>query len=1057
MIKIQSRPEVDAQDVLVAVRENYELDGTLSPLPGDRDRNFLLTAGDARYVVKVASPDESDEILEIEADLMRHVTRYTEGFAAGVVDATDGRAIVKHDDGEGRTHRIRVVEYLEGGLLANVRPRSATLLRDLGRRLAELDSALGAYPDHPPARIDFDWALGRSGLVMERCFDLFQGEQLELIRGIHDAWLDREPDFLGLGSQVIHGDVNDHNVLVSAPSLGPRRVTGIIDLGDAHSAPRVFDLGVTIAYAILGTPDPLMAAAVVAKGFHETTPLSEYEVNVVWALARARLGASVSIAAWRRHEEGQIDDYAAVSERPAWDMIRRLDRVPLRFAEGVIRDACGLAACPRSAALVRWLPKQKVEPVMRMPDDDQRTAVLDLSVSSPLLTGRDTDDTLAFTRRVFRHMEDEGAEVGIGRYLEPRAFYLTPTFAGRPGDPRERRTVHLGIDLFDAAGAEVRAPLAGRVKSVRDNASRLDYGPTVMLEHNGPAGPFWTLYGHLERASVATLEEGTEVEAGQTIARIGPAPENGDWPPHLHFQIVTDRLGFQGEFPGVALPRERDVWASFSPDPNLLLRLKGDTTWTAAVGDGEAGADVGAEAGVGPATEAGARAEAKTHAEAEADVAGRGAGTLGRRRERVLGANLALSYDQPLHVVRGSGTFLYDPMGRGYLDCVNNVAHVGHENERIVRAGQRQMGILNTNTRYLHELVIAYAERLGALLPDPLSVCFFVSSGSEANELALRIARAHTEGDGVVAIESGYHGITQGLIDVSHYKHGREDGGGAPPSVATVPAPDDYRGLYGREVMDRADRYADHVRDAFAALRHAEHTPSAFLAESLLSCAGQIEPPAGYLVAAYRHARAAGALCIADEVQVGFGRTGNMWGFQGGDAVPDIVTLGKPMGNGHPIGAVVTTPEIAASFANGMELFSTFGGNPVSAAIGLAVLDVLEEGRLKEHAAVVGGTLKANLASLSMRHDVIGDVRGRGLFLGIELVRDRATKTPAPNLTHYVVNRAKELGVLLSADGPDRNVIKIKPPLTFTQHDGDRLVATLDQILGEDIVRAASG
>lgn len=1012
MIQIQSRPEIDAPDVLEGIREHYALDGALTPLPGDRDRNFLLTTDEGeRYVVKVSSPDEVDEILEIEADLMEHLARSTDGFAPGVVRSAEGDRIVKLTDRRGREHRMRIVDYLEGGVLADVRPRSESLLYDVGRRLAELDSALGAYPHHPPARTGLDWALGRSGMVMERCFDVLEDEQLELLRSIHDEWLAREPDFLGLGSQVIHGDVNDHNVLVSGRDDRPRRVTGIIDLGDAHSAPRVFDLGIAIAYAILGTPDPLMAAAAVARGFHERTPLSVDEVDVVYALARARLGASVSMSAWRRHEMEEIDEYATISERPAWEMIRTLDRVPVALAEGVIRDACGLPASRGSDRLVKWLGQQRFEPVVEPPESEDEITILDLSVASPLLNGRDTEDTEAFTRKVFRAMEDDGARLGIGRYLEPRAFYLTDTFAGRPGDPRERRTVHLGIDLFQEAGSDVRAPLVGQVKSVQDNGRGLDYGPTVLLEHDGPAGPFWTLYGHLERDSVEGLEVGAEVEAGETIARIGPYPENGEWPPHLHFQIVTDLLGREGEFPGVALPRERSVWASFSPDPNLILGLPGETTWP------------------------------------EPDD------LLDRRRD-VLASNLSLSYDEPLHIVRGVGTFLYDPMGRGYLDCVNNVAHVGHEHPDVVRAGQRQMGVLNTNTRYLHENVLEYAERLAALLPDPLSVCFFVNSGSEANELALRMARTHTGSSGVVAIESGYHGHTQSLVDVSHYKHGMEGGPGAPDWVRTVPLPDDYRGMYGRDVMDRGERYADHVRDAFRALESEAHGASAFIAEAVLSCAGQIEPPAGYLRTAYRHARAAGAVCIADEVQVGFGRIGsNMWGFQMGEVVPDIVTLGKPIGNGHPIGAVVTTPEVAESFANGMEFFSTFGGNPVSAAIGLAVLDIVRDRQLKEHAAVVGGTLKANLASLAMRHDCIGDVRGRGLFLGIDLVSDRAAKTPSVEIAHCVVNRTKELGVLLSTDGPHRNVLKIKPPMTFSERDAGRLVDTLDRVLMEDVVR----
>lgn len=1016
MIKIQRRPELDSSEVLRAMTEQYGLDGTLTPLPGDRDLNFVLaTPDDGRFVVKVSSPDEVDEILDIEVDLTRHLAELTDGFAPDVIAAQDGRHVVRHQDAAGTRHRIRVVEYLEGGLLADVRPRSEALLYDLGRRVAEVDSALGAYPDHPPARIDFDWALGRSGMVMERCMDLFRGEELDLIRSIHDAWLRREPDFLGLGSQVIHGDINDHNVLVSAPSDAERHVTGIIDLGDAHSAPRVFDLGITIAYAILGTPDPLMATAAVVRGFHDRTPLSEDEMNVVWVLTRARLGASVSIARWRRHEDGVLDDYLTVSEAPAWEMIRALDPIHERFAEGIVRDACGMPAHARTPVLVDWLEEQTFEPVMELPEDDDEITVLDLSVASPDLDGRDTEDTAGFTRRIFRRMEDEKATVGIGRYLEPRAFYLTDLFAGRSGDPRERRTVHLGLDLFDQPGAPVRAPLAGRLRSVRDNGQDLDYGPTVILEHDAPSGPFWTLYGHLERASVEELEEGSEVEAGQTIGRIGPFPENGDWPPHLHFQIVTDLLDHDGEFPGVALPRERSVWASFSPDPNVVLGLPGATTF-----------------------------------EEPED--------LRERRSVAFGENVALSYDEPLHIVRGVGTFLYDPFGRAYLDCVNNVAHVGHERAEVVRAGRRQMSVLNTNTRYLHEGILEYAERLAGRLPDPLSVCFFVTSGSEANELALRMARAHTGRDGIIAIEGGYHGHTQGLVDVSHYKHAGSGGSGTPEWVRTVPVPDEYRGRYGREVVDRARRYADHVRDAAAELVDAGHEPSAFLAEAILSCAGQIEPPAGYLSAAYQHARAAGAVCIADEIQIGFGRVGShLWGFQTADVVPDIVTLGKPIGNGHPIGAVVTTPEIAESFANGMEFFSTFGGSPVSAAIGLAVLDLVERDRLTEHAALVGGTLKASLASLAMRHECIGDVRGRGLFLGVELVRDRAARAPSPDIARYVVNRARELGVLLSADGPDRNVLKIKPPMTFRQEDGERLVSALDRVLIEDEVHARTG
>lgn len=1015
MIRIHSRPDLDEAVALDAVREHYGLDGTLTPLPGERDRNFLLEVDSGvRYVVKVSSPDEPQAILEFENRMIERLTADTNGLVPGLVAARSGATLVEHVDPAGARHRIRILHFLPGTLLATVRPRSEALLVDIGRRMADLDSALGALPDHPPARVDFDWALGHAGDVMERGLSLLEGEQRALIERAIASFRGKESEFLGLGSQMIHGDVNDHNVLVSPTDGGEHRVTGIIDLGDAHSAPRAFDLAIAIAYSILGTPDPFAAAAALTRGYHGTLPLLEQELDVTMSLVRARLGQSVCIAAWRR-EEGKADEYHLVSEEPAWHMLRRLDSVPEAIATGILRDACGLDACPRSAPLRKWLATQNFSSVMEEPEDERAIGVLDLSVGSPNLTGRDTDDTSDFTERLFARMREQGITLGIGRFLEPRAFYLTDAFAGREGDPRERRTIHLGIDLFHEPGALVRAPLAGRVKSVRDNDARLDYGPTVILEHDGPAGPFWTLYGHLQRTSVGNLDPGDPVEAGQTIARVGPYPENGDWPPHLHFQIMTDLLSFEGEFPGVALPRERSVWASFSPDPNLVLRLPGETTYVEPSG-------------------------------------------LEQRRKGALGLNLSLSYDEPIHVARGRGAYLYDSLGREYLDGVNNVAHVGHEHPVVVRAGQRQMGVLNTNTRYLHETILQYAERLSALFPDPLSVCFLVNSGSEANELALRLARAHTGGEAVVSLEGGYHGSTQACIDVSHYKFAGRGGGGAPPWVAAAPMPDAFRGLYRSDDPARASRYAAHVGEGFERLAATGYAASAFLAESILSCGGQIEPPEGYLAAAYEQARANGAVCIADEIQVGFGRVGShMWGFETQGVVPDIVTLGKPIGNGHPLGAVVTTPEIAASFANGMEFFSTFGGNPVSAAIGLAVLDVIDDEGLQAHAAEVGGKLKAGLGMLAGTHEVIGDVRGRGLFLGIEFVRDRQSLEPAADVASYAVARMKDRGILLSTDGPDHNVIKIKPPMPFCAADAERLVRELDGVLAHDVVRAVTG
>jgi len=405
--------------------------------------------------------------------------------------------------------------------------------------------------------------------------------------------------------------------------------------------------------------------------------------------------------------------------------------------------------------------------------------------------------------------------------------------------------------------------------------------------------------------------------------------------------------------------------------------------------------------------------------------------------------------------VRGRGSRLFDIDGQPFLDCVNNVAHVGHSHPRVTEAARRQLGILNTNTRYLHQTILDYTGQLTARFPDPLSVCFLVCSGTEANELALRMARTHTRKTGAVVVDGAYHGNSSSVVNLSPYKFDGPGGKGVRPWVRVVPMPDAYRGRYRAEI---GARYAVHVREALASLNgedgmYGAKKPlgaAAFFCESLLGCGGQIPLPAGYLAAAVEHARDSGAVYVADEVQVGFGRIGShFWGFEEHGVVPDIVTLGKPIGNGHPLAAVVTTPEIARSFANGMEYFNTFGGNPVSCAIGLEVLRIIDDEGLQANAARVGAHLEAGLQDLMSHHEVIGDVRGRGLFLGVELVTDRDARAPAASHAAKTVERMRERGVLLSADGPRHNVIKIKPPLVFSVSDADLLLERLDAVLSE--------
>ena len=405
-------------------------------------------------------------------------------------------------------------------------------------------------------------------------------------------------------------------------------------------------------------------------------------------------------------------------------------------------------------------------------------------------------------------------------------------------------------------------------------------------------------------------------------------------------------------------------------------------------------------------------------------------------------------YRQPIRLIQGGLHYLYDDEGRAYLDFVNNVSQWGHNHPRIVRAVQRQMARLNTNSRYLYDGFAEYIERLTGLFPEPLDVVYLVNSGSEANDLALRLAKAFTGQEDVIVLDKAYHGNSTAAMGISPQRVDRPRGPGLPPNVHQVPTPDLYRGPIRRGTPDAGKQYARFVGDAVADIQAQSRGVAAFIAESLVGTGGQIVLPEGYLKEAYGLVRAAGGLCIADEVQVGFGRVGShIWCFQTQDVIPDIVTLGKPMGNGFPMAAVVTRREIADAFDQGPTYFNTFGGNPVACAAGLAVLEVLEEENLLANVQRTGALLRQGLEALQSRHPLIGDVRGLGLYLGAELVADPETLTPAPGAAEEVVERMKAVGILINTCGLDQNVLKIKPPLITGPPEVDRFLTTLDAIL----------
>jgi 4-aminobutyrate aminotransferase-like enzyme len=412
------------------------------------------------------------------------------------------------------------------------------------------------------------------------------------------------------------------------------------------------------------------------------------------------------------------------------------------------------------------------------------------------------------------------------------------------------------------------------------------------------------------------------------------------------------------------------------------------------------------------------------------------------RRRAALGPAASHFYEEPLHLVAGHDVWLTDSAGREYLDCYNNVPSVGHCHPRVTEALARQARTLNTHTRYLHETVVRYAERIAATLPGDLSVCLFTCTGSEANDLAFRVAQAVTGAEGAIVTENAYHGTTLATTHLSPSEYPRPE---RPDWLETISPPDLYRGPFGPASADLGASYGDLVGHAIQALGRRGQRPALFMADAIFDADGIHTAPDGYLRDAYMAVRAAGGLVVADEVQAGLCRLGDhVWGFQDSHVVPDIVTLGKPMGNGHPVAAVVTTPAIAASFARRFGYFNTFAGNPVSAAAGLAVLDVVEEEDLLANAGRTGALLGAGLRAIRGRYKSIGDVRGKGLFWGLDLVCDRESRAPAPRLAARIVESLRREGILVAASGPHRNVVKIRPPLTFRVPHAERLLSALD-------------
>ena len=990
-----------------ALRTHWGITAELRQLDGEYDLNFRAEASDgSAYIFKAMRPGCEAALVEMQVLAFQHIAKAAPDLPCPrVIESAQGSAMLSIADETGSERLCWMLECLPGQCYAKSAPKTLTLIHEVGAVLGGAGKALVDF-QHPGLARDFKWDLMQAGWISAEIDSITDSARQTLIQEIETEFSKLEPVLRTLPKQAIHNDANDYNIMVAGELTEPRQVSGLIDLGDMCAAPRICDLAIAAAYIVLDHSDPEGALAALVAGYHSAYPLTPQEVDLIYPLLRARLAVSV-VNSTLMAVENPDDPYVTISQAPAWRFLEGHDLHP-GLLSARLRAACDLPVVDGADRVMGWLEAERGNFAPLMGVDLKHAPMGSLSVENSTWPQNPFHMPLEEAARVGEEFEDQG-RIWLGYYHEPRLIYAEPAFRKGPFKASNRRTVHLAVDAFAPDFTPMYAPLDGEVFVVENRNGHLDYGGVIILRHETPAGdPFYTLYGHLDPECCDRLSPGDMIAKGEEFCRLGDASMNGGWAPHVHFQLALTTEGIEADWPGVGDPDEIYMWRAICPNPAALLNLPDEKCRYTPTNKDE----------------------------------------IRQGRQDHFGGNLSLTYSDPVMLVRGWKHHLFDEWGRPYLDAYNNVPHVGHAHPRIQAVAADQLKRMNSNTRYLHPAQTAFADKVLSKLPDHLQVCFFVNSGTEANELALRLARAHTGAKGMVTPDHGYHGNTTGVIDVSAYKFNKPGGVGKADWVELVEVADDYRGSFKRDDPDRAQKFADLVDPAIAALQARGQGIAGFIAETFPSVGGQIIPPQGYLPAVYEKIRAAGGICIADEVQTGLGRLGDYYfGFEHQGASPDIVVMGKPIGNGHPLGVLVTTREIADSFNNGIEFFSTFGGSTLSCRMGKEVLDIVDDEGLQDNARDMGAKLIEGLNTLEAKYACVGDIRGMGLFLGVELIN--ADGSEATQICAYVKNRMRDHRILIGSEGPKDNILKIRPPLTIDAEGVEMILASLDSVLSE--------
>lgn len=1017
------RPDISTDDAALIARECYGVEAVASELGSNQDRNFVLVEADgSRSVLRVDNPVFGDDARAAQHEAL-------DAYRAAGVRVP---AVLPGRDGEltqrWRGFAVRRSEFAQGEPLVDAGYLAPVVLAEFGALAAASVNALAGLT-HPGLERDQMWDMR---VAYEQIGALAPAvTEAELRSRVRTAADEAQKALSIVASalpvQPIHGDLTDDNVTGRRGDDSRLHPHTLLDLGDLGLGWRVAELAVCVSSMLHHEPERPLRALDTVAAFHADAPLSRDEALAVWPLVVLRAALLVA-SGWRQLAIDGDNDYARERIAGEQAIFDAATAVPLAEATELVLARLAFESPEFETRAETASHPAAPEPDAREPDAEEPEAA-EPEIPEPETTEPDApplhpaDDARLELSTLLPDLDgrvvvvDPGVEaegLDAGRWARPDAEALLVADAHAKG--ARAAVVPYGVfrltrTTIDTASAAATWPVETEVHVAPGPSSRLiapaegelkitEGGVRIALDTG------WVL--DLRGADLEPNRSG-RVERGESLGRLAASFDNRAIVIGLRRADAPPLPAPRSDAPAAAhlvAPDRVEAWRRFTADPAGLLGLP---------------------------------------SYAQHDEAGQEL----RRRERIFADAQERYYEHPPQIERGWRHHLVDTTGRSYVDMVNNVAGLGHGHPRVAAAANRQLKTLATNSRFLFRDLAEYSERLIALMPEGsgLDTVLLVNSGSEAVDLGIRLAQAATGRRTVVALREAYHGWTMASDAVTTSAYDNPNALATRPDwvhVADVPNP--FRGTHRGQ--NTSDRYLADVAADLDRLAADGRDPAAFLCESVLGNAGGVLLPDGYLAGAYELIRARGGLCIADEVQVGFGRVGSsFWGFERSGVVPDIVTIAKPMGNGFPIGGVITSKRVADALSTQGQFFSSAGGSTLSSSVGLAVLDAMVEDDLQRNALEVGRHLADALRALAQRHPLIGPVHGEGLYLGLELVRDRETMEPADAEAAAICERMRELGVIVLTTSERSNVLKIKPPLCLTIESADHVVAMLDRVL----------